>query len=681
MRHGVGLRRVSVGALALALAACGGGDDGGGRIAITPSPTPTPTSVATAALSYAATFPAMPVETPDIGRLTGETDLTFGSGLPNNDLAYTMIDTDFIDGETTGYDTFLPVDPSAPVPGADRIKIIRGTGNVDLDLVYSAQEGDRFILGTAEIATPFFARGADGLDNDYAVIQNFDYDAGHIQLRGSASDYELVFCDASDGCDTDGYYLFDSRASELDLIAFIFPCDFVPLPVSGNPPNNPEALCNASKELSLENTNQFRFASPVSTTVAVPQALIQFGSAGKEIVGGQAVDAAGNIYVLGQSDGSLTGGPPADNRIFVAQIRTDGSRGWTYETELPDGALPFDAVADSEYLYVAGRTFGALPGFTSGGAWDGIILKLRLSDGALIATNQFGNRGLDGYGNIIFDNAGNLFVSGQGSPASAMGTDPQHLVAKHRSSDLANIWRVLIEPPATGVLVSEAWGGLDFRSAAGGAAGEGTLTSAGWFFGNGSGGAGAWVERYTGLTAAMPSRTRGTVLTSAGTEPDWVLDNVTDAAGNVYVAGFTAGNLEGGHRGNGDAFIAKYDRDLNLLAVNQIGSAQADAFRKLSIAHDGTLVAIGHSYGDLAGTNADGNRQTGDVIVYRFDADLNVLASRQFGSPHEERGYLSILGNTVVVAGMTEAALGGPSAGSFDAFVVRLRLNDLAFID
>ena len=673
MRQANPLRIALTGSLACLLASCGGDDSPA------PAPTPTPTPPVNRAIDYAASFPAMPVETPDIGQLTGQSDLTFGSGVPTNDLAYTMIDTDFIDGETTGYDTFLPVDPSAAAPGADRIKIVRGTGNVDLDLVYSAQEGDRIILGTAEIGVPFFTRGADGVDNDYAVIQNFDYSAGHIQLRGQASDYELVFCKASDGCATDGYYLFDTTGAELDLIAFIFPCDFVPLPVSGNPPNNPEALCNASKTLSLTDTTHFRFAQPVSTTVAVSGALTQFGSAGKEIVGGQAVDAAGNIYVLGQSDGSLAGGAQAANRIFVAQVKPDGTRGWTYELELPDGALPFDGVADDNFLYVAGRTHGALPGFTSAGAWDGILLKLRLTDGTLVASNQFGNRGLEGYGNVILDGAGGLFVSGQGSPADAVGTDPEHLVAKHRTSDLANVWRVLTPPPSTNVLVSEAWGGLDFRP--GTTEGEGTLTAAGWFFGDGAGGAGGWLERYTDLAAAMPVRSAGTVLSSSGVEPDWVFDNVTDAAGNIYAVGFTAGSIDGPHQGNGDAYIVKYDTGLNLIAARQIGSDKADAFRKLSIASDGSLVAVGFTYGDLAGTNADGTEETGDVIVYRFDTDLDILASRQFGTPHEERGYLSVRGDTVIVAGMTEAALASASAGSFDAFVVRLRLSDLALLD
>lgn len=628
------------------------------------------------ALAYAATFPAMPREVPDLGPLNNISDITFGSGLPYNDLAYTMIDTDFIEGETAGFDTFYPVDPSSPTPGSDRIMMVRGVNNVDLNLAYDGQDGDRIILGTAEIDNPFFLKGPDGVDNDYAVISAFDYENGYIQLKGSASDYELVFCGGSDGCATDGYYLMHRDGSDFDLVAFIFPCDDPPLPISGNPPVNREALCNASGTLSLTNSNQFRFASPLSETVTVPGALLQFGTPGKEIVGGQAVDGSGNIYVLGQTDGSFGGAASGENRIFAAQIRPDGTRGWTYQLDLPNGALIFDGVADDTHLYLAGRTHGALPGFASGGSWDGFIIKLRLADGAQVATNQFGDRGLDGYGNIILDDAGSLFVSGQGAPPSAMGTDPFHLIAKHRQDDLSAIWRIFPQPPTTGVLVSEAWGGLFYRPGA--MAGAGTLTSAGWLFGDGAGLAGAWVELYGALDASTPIRQAGTILSSPQNQADWILDHARDADGNIYAVGFTTGNLAGQHRGNGDAFIAKYDAALNLIDLVQIGTAQADAFRKLTIAEDGTLYAVGYSYGDLAGNNADPANETGDVVVFAFDRNLNVTASRQFGSPHEDRGYIDVTAGHVIVAGMTEAALGGRSAGSFDAFVVRLDRNTLA---
>ena len=618
----------------------------------------------------------MPRETVDLVEITGQTSVTFSSGVPFNDLEYTLYDNDFQDGETSGFDTFMPVDPSDAFPGSDTINLVRGVGNTDLNLAYSAQDGDRIILGTAEIATPFFARGEDGQDNDYAVISNFDYENGYIQLHGAETDYELIFCGVEDGCENPGYFLFWVSHADPDLIAFIFPCDDIPLPVSGNPPNNPDALCNADGVLELSNQDQFRFAEPVDTLVYHPDGRSQFGTPGKEIIGGLAVDQTGAVYVMGQTDGNLDGRDPAENEIFVTKVAADGATAWTTEVDLPNGALLFDGVTDDSYLYAVGRTFGALPGFSGAGRYDGIILKIELSTGEIVASDQFGNPGLDGYGNVILDDAGNLFVSAQGSPADAAGTDPDYLLAKHRASDLSNVWRVLAAPNNGSSVVSEAWGGLSYIPSSD--PGDGTVVTAGWFFGQGVGGAGAFVETWTDLNNSAPQREKALVIDTNGTEADWILDNTVDPDGNIYVAGFTTGSLDGPQLGNGDAYILKLSPDLDILARMQVGTPFADAFRKLDIDSSGRLYASGYTYGDYAGLNADWSNQTGDIFVQVFDLDLNPLEAAQFGTPHEERGYHAVMNGGVYIAGMTEASLVGPSNGSFDGFVIELDARDLS---
>jgi hypothetical protein len=625
----------------------------------------------------AATFPAMPKESVELAALRGGTSLTFSSGLPFNDLEYTVFDTDYIDGETNGYDTFMPVDPSLPVPGANQIKLITTTGNVTLDSSYGGQGGDRIILGTAEHPSPFFLRGSDGIDNDYAVVTSFSYKLGHIQLRGNATDYGLVRCTTSEGCKTDGWYLFHTAGAQPDLVAFIFRCDDLPGTAGSNQPQTSKALCNTSETLSLTDTNQFRFAAPVSTTIALP-GQVQFGTVGKEVVGGIATDAAGNQYVVGLTDGSFNGGAAADNRIFAARINADGTRGWTQELSLPNGSLLFDATTDSTYLYAVGRTLGALPGATNAGRWDGIILKIRLTDGELVATSQFGNAGLDGYGNVVLDDAGNLYVSGAGSdPNGDGGTDPFHLVAKYRASDLGNVWRQIVEPVyANGQVIAsaEAWGGLSY--APGNAPGQGRLVAGGWFMGSASGSgsvsAQAFLEVWTDLHLATPRRVASTVIASAGVQADWVLDNAVDSAGNIYAVGYTSGSLQGSALGQGDAYIVKYDANLQNPVFRQLGTAQGDAFRRMEIDAAGNLYAVGYTYGDFQGSNADSSKRSADVIVQKFDSALKPVAALQFGTPHEERSYVHLRGSTLYLGGMTEAALSGANAGSFDGFVVKV---------
>jgi hypothetical protein len=639
-------------------------------------------AVSDAALKQAAaTFPPMPRELVDLIALRGPGSGTFSSGLPFNDLEYTIFDTDYIDGETNGYDTFMPVDPSLPVPGVDRIKIVTTTGNVALDNSYSGQSGDRIILGTAEHPSPFFLRGNDGIDNDYVVINSFNYKFGHIQLKGSATDYGLVRCTLAEGCKTDGFYLFYTANALPDLVAFIHRCDDLPPTAGGNNPQSGKAMCNSTESLNLSDANQFRFAKPVSTNVVAP-GHTQIGTNGREVVAGVALDNAGNQYIVGATDGSFNGGASADNRIFVARINANGSRGWVYELPLANGSLLFDATTDDTHLYAVGRTLSALPGFTSAGRWDAIILKLRLTDGALVASSQWGNAGLDGYGNVILDDAGNLYVSGQGSPAGESGTDNQHLIAKYRAVDLGNVWRMIVPPQAQGtVLVAEAWGGLSYIP--GTSAGQGRLVAGGWFMGSGGGGvqANGFLEVWGDLQLATPRRIASAVIASPGIQADWVLDNAVDSAGNIYAVGFTSGTLTGSgnrHQGNGDAYIVKYDANLQNPVFKQIGTGQADAFRRMRIDRSDNIYAIGYTYGDWAQPNADRSNATGDVIVQKFDKQLNAIGALQIGTPNEDRAYLALRGNTLYLGGMTEAAMCGANAGSFDAFMVKVNAQSMS---
>ena len=642
------------------------------------TPVEPPPDPGVALIRQATQYPAMPNERAGLIALRGTAAGTFASGTPYNDLEYTVFDTDYVEGETSGFDTFMPVDPSRAAPGADLIKLVNATSNVDLDGSYANQKGDRIILGTAEHPSPFFLRGSDGLDNDYALITNFDYSAGHIQLRGRAADYGLVRCTTADGCRTDGYYLFYTASPTPDLIAFIFRCDDLAPLISGATPRNVKGLCNTTERLSLADGNQFRFATPINASPSVLGA--QFGSSGKEVVGGVTTDAAGNRYVLGLTDGGLEGGT-AENSTFIARINADGSRGWTRELTTSNGTLLFDGTTDADFLYAVGRTLSAIPGATSAGGWDAILLKVRLSDGSIVASHQFGNSGLDGYGNVTLDDAGNLYVSGAGSPVGATGTDNSHLVAKHRASDLSPVWRQIVPPQSSGTsLVSEAWGGLTYVP--GVVPGQGRLVVGGWFMGAGGGGisANGFLEIWTDLHLAAPARVASAVISSPGVQADWVLDNTVDAAGNIYAAGFTTGTLGALSRGQGDAFIVRFDSNLQNPSYRQVGTARSDAFRKLEIDDNGNLFAVGYTYGDYGTPNADPSGLTGDVIVQRFDRQLNQVASIQFGTANEERAYMHLRGGVVHLGGMTEAALAGPNRGSFDAFVVKVATSTMTVI-
>ena len=623
-------------------------------------------------LEAARSFPAMPREPADLfGAFVPPADYTFASGTPYNDLEYTVFSTSYVDGETDGYDVFLPVAPADALPGTGAVHLIRGTSNLDLATGYAGPTGARIILGDDQ---PFFLQGPDGVDDDYAVVQNVDFRAPFLELSGQEGDYRLLYAAASDGVQTEGHYLFYTAGGTPDLVAFVWPCDRPGLAVSGAEPRDPDALCNAAQRLSLTEGVHVRYARPLDSAPMLPEGRAQVGSAGKEIVGGVAADATGNVYVLGASDGPIEGSP-GENVAFVAQVRPDGSRGWTTTVPARDGTLLFDAAADAQHLYVGGRTLGALPGFTNQGRWDAILLKLDLATGAVVAADQYGQAGIDGYGNVVLDEGGALYVSGAGSPAGVQGTDPDYLVAKHDAATLANTWRVTEAPESDGpIFVSEAWGGLSVAPAADGRPAR--LLAGGWYMT--AGGSAGFLSLYEDLDAAQPTRVATATLDSDGTEADWVLGNAIGPDGALYAAGYTTGNLAGSPRGDGDAYLARFSPDLTDPVFVQTGTAQSDLFRTLDVGADGTLYATGYTYGDLAPPNADPDRRSGDVLVQAFTPDLAVLATAQFGTEGEDRGFGALVDGRLFVAGMTEGALVAPGAGSFDGYAAELDPATLA---
>jgi hypothetical protein len=638
-------------------------------------------------LDSAAIFPPMPTNVFEVALLNGNLqNLTFASGTPFNDLSYTLFDTDFMEGETAGYDVFCQVDPADAFPGSDRVKILECVSSLSTNSVYGAAQGDRIILGAADHPQPFFQRGTDGKDNDYLVIRHFDFVNGHIQLKGEKSDYHLLFADIPDGVKTKGWYLFYVKNGAIDLISFIFPCD----EVTDTPPNG-ITLCNANKQLSLDDLAQFRFAQNLPTIPVFADGIAQIGSAGKEIVNGITVDKYGYAYVFGNSDGNLDGNADPDNEMFVAKIHPEtGAQVWTTEIGNLNGALFFDAVADDQFLYASGRTFGALPGFQNNGAWDAIIVKMRLDDGLIVATQQWGESGIDAFGNIILDDSGHLFCSGAGSPPGAQvsyGTgDSAYVVAKFRADNLEKVW-VVTEPVLTNATkVAEAWGGITYVP--GSLPGNGRLVVGGWFISPTTPpkGAEGFVKIYENLNGALPTTAVVKQVGAQGFKADWVWDNAADDEGNIYVVGATTGNLQGQHQGESDAYIIKYDKNLENPVIRQFGTNKSDLFSRLEFDPvSKNLFAIGYTYGNFSsgnfsGQNADPSGLSGDIIIQKLDKNLTPLKAFQFGTKGEERGFAAVKDSFLYLGGMTEGTMTGTSYGSFDAFAMAFRTSDLSVV-
>lgn len=175
------------------------------------------------------------------------------------------------------------------------------------------------------------------------------------------------------------------------------------------------------------------------------------------------------------------------------------------------------------------------------------------------------------------------------------------------------------------------------------------------------------------ITACSSSNPRA----SEEQAPDWIRqfgspawENASGVAvdehDNIIFVGSTSGTLAGASYGNRDAFVGKLDQHGNLMWLDQFGTAEADYVDALAIAGDGAIVVVGRTEGALASVHYGGQ----DAFLSKFDADGNLLWSRQWGGVDEDGATdvaVDAAGNILVV-GYTGFSWGTPGSPVVDGW-------------
>ena len=359
-------------------------------------------------------------------------------------------------------------------------------------------------------------------------------------------------------------------------------------------------------------------------------------------------------------------------------------------------------------VFVAGSTMGDLEHASAGGA-DVIVRKFG-ADGAVAWTRQFGTAVDDVAYAVATDAAGNAFVAGvtQGGleGASNGGTDvfvrkldPDGTTVWTRQFGTTmneDLWGVAIDAAGNVFLAGGTGGGLEGFSTGGfdvyvrkyDADGTEDWTHQfGTFADEGARGVttdaagNVVVAGFTkgGMQGASAGESDVFVrkLTPAGT-PLWthqfgtaVLDSArgvaTDAVGNILVTGYTEGSIEGTSAGDDDVFVRKLDPDGSEVWTRQFGTSSKDRPGGVATDADGNVIVAGYTAGDIMGTSAGDD----DVFVRWLDASGAATRTEQFGSSAADlaRGVATDSANNVFVAGETAGSLVGAAAGSYDVFV------------
>ena len=144
-----------------------------------------------------------------------------------------------------------------------------------------------------------------------------------------------------------------------------------------------------------------------------------------------------------------------------------------------------------------------------------------------------------------------------------------------------------------------------------------------------------------------------------------------DAAGDVVVTGYTTGDLDGGHAGNttDDVFVVKFDPAGTQKWLRQFGVPSL-ADRGYAIATDAAsnIYVTGYTRGDLAAVNL-GDK---DIYIAKLDSAGTQLWLKQFGSAGEDKAWgVAATGDGIRLGGMTSGAIGSTPAGALDGWVAR----------
>ncbi len=418
----------------------------------------------------------------------------------------------------------------------------------------------------------------------------------------------------------------------------------------------------------------------------------QFGGTGEETSHGIATDAMGNVFVVGEMEGSVDFGggllTSAGGRDgFVVKLDPNGAHLWSrrFGGGGDDAAMAVAVNATGEVLITGNMMgtvdFGGGP-LTSAGDQDIFVVKLDPAGGH-VWSERFGDLS-DQFGNgIAVDPGGNVIVGGSFAVAVDFGggvlTGAGSLdvfVAKLDPSG-AHVWSERFGDAGDQLLTSVA------------AAPDGGVALAGYFngspdFGGGAlvvdGNTDAFVARLDMTGAHVWSRRLG------GAADELCAGLAVDATGGVLMTGFSTGTVDFGggpltSAGGLDIFVTKLDANGDHAWSTRFGDPGSQTGAAIATDSAGNALVTGYITGqvDFGGgllPSVGGD----DVFVVKLDATTGThVWSRRFGGAQNEAGQAIAVdpGGNALIAGYLSGAVsfGGGfdlmSAGGTDIFVAK----------
>jgi len=425
---------------------------------------------------------------------------------------------------------------------------------------------------------------------------------------------------------------------------------------------------------------------------------VQFGSTRFDGATGTAVDSLGNVYVAGNTWGTIdlthpNPDPTASTAdVFIAKYDRDGVLQWIRQLGTPfNEFLTGIAVDRQDNVIIVGFTFGDLFGAndnSSNTTSDFFLCKVDPA-GAQILAIQEGTADIDEVWGVTTDGDSNIYIAG-GSRGDLLGTintgDFDAFVASYDASGSLRWGGARTVGPAP--LIGTPLENRDLARTLVYDGVRGILYAAGDFWTPDERGVGIFVEKLDPATgeriAWNPVNSNPFVFLRVQDDAlqlNFATGIALDREGSIYVSGYEIANDQDTSSNAGDAtyVVFKIDSSANLLWHTYVygGSGENVGMKARGLAVDSMEDVYLVGYASVALDNSVHLGET-DAFIMQLDGNTGArLWTRQFGTIGYDRAFgIAIDRNRtdtiLYVAGETNGSLDGrTNRGGYDAFLVR----------
>jgi hypothetical protein len=408
---------------------------------------------------------------------------------------------------------------------------------------------------------------------------------------------------------------------------------------------------------------------------------------------GIAKDSNGNIYVTGNFKGTGLFGSTnvnsvGDNDVFLAKYNAEGLLQWVRTAGSSAGDFATDVSIDANgNVFITGYYFGAINFggnvLTNSGSSDVFVVKYD-SSGNVVWAKKAGGSSLDISNSVDTDASGNVYLGGSFSGSctflgasniilNSVGNDDGFLAKLDISGNI--LWAKSIQGTASqklnDVLIS-----------------NNDLFVLGTFenvtdFGNsnslnsGAGNVDIFVAKYNLSGDCQVATGFG----GAGTDEASRL--AKDNNSNIWACGSIFGNATIGSfaltsAGNYDAFLAKFNSGLSILAAKLLGGSSNDKANDVGSDSEGNIFVVGEFAGALSnGSKSISANGGSDVFISKFTNAGFPTSLQNFGGPDFDSGRrVNVGSNLFITGGFSQTANFGTIITStgvpLNGFVIRL---------